>query len=68
MVRQGRHGSSMEVEMRMTRRWAHWETDSAAVVDAAAAGEAAAAAVAFAAAAESSCFEFGETLAQVGVS
>ena len=68
MVRPEHHGSSTGVEMRMTRRWAHWETDSAAAVDAAAAGEAAAAAVALAAAAESSCFEFGETLALVGVS
>ena len=68
VVRQEHHGSNTEVEMRMSHRWAHWETDLAAAVDAAAAGEAAAAAVALAAAAESSCFEFGETLALVGVS
>ena len=68
VVRQGRYGSSMGVEMRMNHRWAHWETDFAAAVDAAAAGEAAAAAVASAVAVESSCCESDETLAQVGVS
>ena len=68
VVRQGRLGSSMEVEKRMNLRWAHWLTDSAAADDAAAAGEAAAAAVVIAAAVESSCFEFGGLLAQVGVS
>ena len=68
LVRPGRLGSSMEVEKRMNPRWAHWLTDSAAADDAAAAGEAAAAAVVIAAAVESSCFEFGGLLAQVGVS
>ena len=68
VVRQEHHGSNTEVEMRMSHRWAHWETDLAAAVDAADAGEAAAAAAASAAAVESSCCESDGMLARVGVS